>query len=50
SDVVDARHEHYAGKYKPQFDCYRAALEAAGKHIIKSLVYYPINGTIVEID
>ena len=49
SDVTDAAHKHYAGKYKPQFDCYRAALEAAGRKVLKSLVYYPISGTIVEI-
>ena len=40
---------HYAGNYKPQFDCYKAALEAAGKQVIAEYVYYPINGMIVSI-
>ena len=49
-DVIEPNHDHYAGRYKPQFDCYRSALEAAGKRVLKSYVYYPINGTIVEIE
>ena len=49
SDVADPEHAHYAGLYKPQFDCYRSALEAAGKQVLKSFVYYPINGAIVEL-
>lgn len=49
SDVANPKHAHYAGRYKPQFDCYRSALEAAGKRVLKSFVYYPINGAIVEI-
>ena len=49
SNVADPEHAHYAGLYKPQFDCYRSALEAAGKQVLKSFVYYPINGAIVEL-
>ncbi len=49
SEVTNTDSKFFAGKYKPQFDCYRAALEAVGKKTLKSYVYYPVNGMIVEI-
>ena len=50
TDVTEPENSHYAGKYKTQFDCYRAALEAAGKQVIAQYVYYPVNGMIVSIE
>lgn len=47
--VTEDDNVHYAGNYKPQFDCYHAALEAAGKKVIAEYVYYPVNGMIVEM-
>ncbi len=49
ADVLDENNKHYAGLYRTQFDYYRAALSAKGKKILKSFVYYPINGAIIEI-
>ena len=47
--ITEKRNNHYAGNYKPQFDCYQAALEAAGKHVIAIYIYYPVIGMIVEM-
>lgn len=47
--VTEEDNVHYAGNYKPQFDCYRSALEAAGKQVVAEYVYYPLNGMIVEM-
>lgn len=50
TSVTEEDNAHFAGNYKPQFDCYRAALEAAGKQVVAEYVYYPVNGMIVEIE
>ena len=47
--VTEENNAHFAGNYKPQFDCYQAALEAAGKKVLAAYVYYPLNGMIVEM-
>lgn len=49
SDVLDENNNHYAGLYRTQFDYYREALKAQGKQTLKSFIYYPINGAIIEI-
>ena len=49
SAVTEKGNPHFAGNYKPQFDCYQSALEAAGKQVIAQYVYYPVNGMIVSI-
>ena len=49
SVVTEEDNLHFAGNYKPQFDCYRTALEAAGKQVIAQYVYYPVNGMIVSL-
>ncbi len=49
TSVTKEDNVHFAGNYKPQFDRYHAALEAAGKQVIAEYVYYPVNGMIVEI-
>ena len=49
ASVTETTNEHFAGNYKPQFDCYQAALEAAGKQVIAKYVFYPVNGMIVEM-
>jgi len=48
-DVVNPENSHYAGKYKPQFDYYRAALKESGKDVIGSYVFFPVNGILIEI-
>lgn len=49
-NVLNPEHEHYAGLYKPQLDFYRNALTAAGKKVVASCVFYPVNGLLVEIE
>ena len=49
ASVTEENNVHYAGNFKPQFDCYRSALEAAGKQVIAEYVYYPVIGMIVEM-
>ena len=49
SSVIEKDNDHYAGNYKPQFDCYESALNAAGQDVIAKYVYYPVNGMIVEM-
>lgn len=48
-DVVDPSHNHYAGIYAGQFECYERALTAAGKKVLARLVYYHVLGVGVEI-
>ncbi len=48
-DVVNPSHEHYAGMYAGQFECYERALKAAGKSVIAKVVYYHVLGVCVEI-
>lgn len=50
ADVVDADHLHFAGRYKPQFDFYRQALDASGRKVLATYVFYPVNGYIVELE
>lgn len=47
--VFDAESEHYAGWYAGQLDAYHDALEAAGEHVIKRYIYYPVSGLLAEI-
>lgn len=48
--ILDSNSEHYAGWYAGQLDAYTAALEAAGEKVIKRFIYYPVSGTLCEID
>jgi len=41
--------EHYAGKYKGQFDCYTTAITLSGRKVRQRLVFYPVNGLIIEM-
>ena len=50
SVVTDPASEHYAGHYGGQLATYREALEAAGENVLKTLVYYPVSGLLVEIE
>lgn len=47
--IMDSESEHYAGRYAGQLDAYEEALTAAGEKIIARLVYYPVNGNLVQI-
>ena len=47
--VTTKEDKHYAGKYKGQLDCYEHALSLSGEKVIAKLIYYPVNGMIVQI-
>ena len=47
--VTSPENKHYAGKYKGQLDCYEKALSLNGEKVLAKLIYYPVNGMIVQI-
>ena len=47
--VTSHDNKHYAGKYKRQLDCYEKALSLSGENVLAKLIYYPVNGMIVQI-
>ena len=47
--VTSPEDKHYAGKYKGQLDCYEKALSLSGENVLAKLIYYPVNGMIVQI-
>ena len=47
--VTTKEDKHYAGKYKGQLDCYEHALSLCGENVIAKLIYYPVNGMIIQI-
>lgn len=47
--IMNTESEHYAGRYAGQLDSYDDALTAAGEKIIARLVYYPVNGNLVQV-
>ena len=47
--VTSHDNKHYAGKYKGQLDCYEKALSLSGENVLAKLIYYPVNGMIVQI-
>lgn len=47
--VTSPENKHYAGKYKGQLDCYENALSLSGERVLAKLIYYPVNGMIVQI-
>ena len=48
--IIDPAHVLYAGKYSGQLATYKAALEAAGKSVKATVIYYPISGMLVAIE
>ena len=48
-NVMDAASDFYAGKYAPQLKAYAEALQAAGKKVRDSLIYYAVRGVAVRI-
>lgn len=48
--ILDENSSLYAGKYSGQLATYKIALEADGKRVIASLIYYPISGMLVRVD
>lgn len=47
--IMDSQSEYYAGRYAGQLDAYDDALTAAGEKVIARLVYYPVNGNLVQV-
>ena len=47
--VKSPENKHYAGKYKGQLDCYEKALSLSGENVLAKLIYYPVNGMIVQL-
>ena len=47
--VTSPENKHYAGKHKGQLDCYEKALSLSGENVLAKLIYYPVNGMIVQI-
>ena len=47
--IMDPESEYYAGRYAGQLDAYDDALTAAGEKVIAHLVYYPVNGNLVQV-
>ena len=47
--VTSPENKHYAGKYKGQLGCYEKALSLSGENVLAKLIYYPVNGMIVQI-
>ena len=47
--VTSLENKHYAGKYRGQLDCYERALSLSGEKVLAKLIYYPVNGMIVQI-
>ena len=48
-DVLDENSKFYVGKYFPQMSCYNEALAKAGKKVLGTLIFYAVQGRIVEI-
>lgn len=48
-NVMDAASDFYAGKYAPQLKAYAEALQAAGKTVRDSLIYYAVRGVAVRV-
>ena len=47
--VTSPENKHYAGKYKGQLDCYEKALSLSGESVIAKIIYYPVNGMIIQL-
>lgn len=48
-DYCNPESEDFAGHFAPQLSIYRDALEKAGEKVIDTLVYYPVQGDLVQI-
>ncbi len=48
-ELTDRTSDFYAGKYAPQLDCYRHALETSGKKVVDTILFYPTSGVLVKI-
>jgi ATP-dependent exoDNAse (exonuclease V) beta subunit len=48
--ILDETNGLYAGKYSGQLATYKNALEADGKCVKASLIYYPISGMLVSVE
>lgn len=49
-DVLDPTGKHFAGHYGAQFHYYKSAIEASGRRVLASYVYYPVSGMLVSLD
>ena len=48
-DFMTEGGEHYVGNYAPQITAYRNALNGAGEKVIAALIYYVVQGCVVEL-
>ena len=48
-DVLDPESKFFVGKYWSQLECYREALEMAGKKVLDRLVFYAVQGRIIRL-
>ena len=49
SVITNPQSDHFAGHYGGQLSTYREALEAAGETVLKTMLYYPVSGLLVEL-
>lgn len=49
-DVVNPEHDHYAGIYAGQFECYEWVLKEAEKKILANDIFYVTLGVVVELN
>ena len=47
--IMNPESEFYAGHYAGQLDASEEALTAADETVRKRLIYYPVNGNVVEV-
>ena len=48
-DVLDESSKFYVGKYLPQMECYKKALEIAGKKVLAAIIYYAVQGRTIRV-
>ncbi|MFW6101959.1 MAG: 3'-5' exonuclease, partial [Bacteroidota bacterium] len=47
--ITDQKDDHYAGIYGPQLLTYQKMLEAAGKKVLATCIYYAVMGVVVVV-
>ncbi len=47
-DVLDPESKFFVGKYLLQMACYREALRRTGKNVLGVLIYYAVQGRLLE--
>ena len=49
SDFMAEGCEHYVGNYSSQISAYRNALTDDGKTVVATLIYYVVQGSVVQL-